>query len=223
MALYPKAQKLLLPESRTQRKITPTQFVAHSIIAPWTVRQLYDYWRNSTNLESHFGIGYDGSVAQYVDTSVRADANAYANNWALSVETASNTKGTDPWTDAQMESLLALMLWVHKTHKIPARLAPSYTAPGFGYHKLHRNWSKSGTVCPGVKRTAQFVDELMPALRKAAAPKPTPMTPLVYTVKKGDTLSGIAAKFKTTVKRLAALNDIKNPDRISVGQKIKLK
>lgn len=174
MALYPGAQKLLLPENRFQAKINPTQFVAHSIIAPWTIRRTYEYWRDSTNLESHFGIDYTGAVGQYIDTGRRADANAYANNWALSVETASNTKGTDPWTDAQMESLLALMLWVHKTHKIPARMAPSYTTPGFGYHKLHRKWSMTGTDCPGVKRTAQFVNDLMPALRKAAAPKPAP-------------------------------------------------
>lgn len=222
MALYPSAQKLLLPESRTQRKITPKQFVAHSIIAPWTIRRTYEFWRDSTNLESHFGIDYSGAVGQYVDTGVRADANAYANNWALSVETASNDKGTDPWNDAQLESLVRLMLWVHRTHKIPVRLAPSYTEPGFGYHKLHRNWSMSGTACPGVKRTAQFRNELMPELvRRANVPKPAP--PATYTVKSGDTLSGIAAKHKTTVAKLVALNKIKDPDRISVGQKLKLK
>lgn len=44
----------------------------------------------------------------------------------------------------------------------------------------------------------------------------------VYTVKSGDTLSGIAAKYGTTYQALASYNGISNPNRISVGQKIKI-
>lgn len=44
----------------------------------------------------------------------------------------------------------------------------------------------------------------------------------VYTVKSGDTLSGIAAKYGTTYKILAEYNGIENPDVILVGQKIKI-
>lgn len=43
-----------------------------------------------------------------------------------------------------------------------------------------------------------------------------------YTVKKGDTLSAIAANFNTTVNNLAALNNISNVDLIYVGQVLKL-
>lgn len=43
-----------------------------------------------------------------------------------------------------------------------------------------------------------------------------------YTVKKGDTLSEIAQKYGTTVSKLVSLNHIKDPDKIYVGQKIKL-
>ena len=45
-------------------------------------------------------------------------------------------------------------------------------------------------------------------------------TPVTYTVKSGDTLAGIAAKFKTTVAKLMAANGIKNPNSIQVGQKL---
>lgn len=43
---------------------------------------------------------------------------------------------------------------------------------------------------------------------------------IVYIVKSGDTLSGIAAKYGTTYQKLAAYNNISNPNLIAVGQKI---
>lgn len=44
------------------------------------------------------------------------------------------------------------------------------------------------------------------------------MATVTYTVKKGDTLSGIAKKYNTTVDNLAKLNNIKNVNLIYVGQ-----
>ena len=44
----------------------------------------------------------------------------------------------------------------------------------------------------------------------------------VYTVVKGDTLWGIAQKYKTTVDALVKANNIKNPDLIYAGQKVKI-
>jgi LysM repeat protein len=41
-------------------------------------------------------------------------------------------------------------------------------------------------------------------------------------VKPGDTLSGIAAQFGTTVKELAKLNGITNPSLIRVGQVLQI-
>lgn len=45
-----------------------------------------------------------------------------------------------------------------------------------------------------------------------------PTTNTRYTVKRGDTLSGIALRYGTTVQNLVNLNGIKNPDLIYVGQ-----
>lgn len=47
--------------------------------------------------------------------------------------------------------------------------------------------------------------------------------PIYYTVKKGDTLSGIAARYGTTYQKLAKTNNIKNPNLIYPGQKIRIK
>lgn len=41
---------------------------------------------------------------------------------------------------------------------------------------------------------------------------------MTYTVKSGDTLSGIAKKYNSTVEALVASNGIKNKDLIYVGQ-----
>ena len=44
----------------------------------------------------------------------------------------------------------------------------------------------------------------------------------VYTVRAGDTLSKIAAKYGTTYQKLASYNGIANPNKINVGQKIRI-
>ena len=43
-----------------------------------------------------------------------------------------------------------------------------------------------------------------------------------YTVRAGDTLSAIAAKYQTTVAKLTALNNLRNPNLIYAGQKLLL-
>ena len=44
-----------------------------------------------------------------------------------------------------------------------------------------------------------------------------------YTIKSGDTLSGIAAKYETTVNAIAQLNGIENPNIIIAGDTIRVK
>ncbi|MEN8654313.1 N-acetylmuramoyl-L-alanine amidase [Streptomyces sp. 21So2-11] len=170
MAWYPGATKMeLQPESDSQAVIRPTQFIVHSVIAPWTARRIYEYWRDSTNLESHFGLGYAGDLGQYIGTETRADANAAANRrpdgtGAVSIETASNLQGSDPWTAQQLEKLIELGVWLHRTHGIPLRVCRSASDPGFGYHRLHPAWAVSGTACPGNARVKQFKETVFPAI-----------------------------------------------------------
>ena len=44
-----------------------------------------------------------------------------------------------------------------------------------------------------------------------------------YTVKSGDTLSAIASKYGTTYQKIAQINGISNPNKIYIGQKIRVK
>lgn len=61
------------------------------------------------------------------------------------------------------------------------------------------------------------VNEILKAKKKKKKKKT-----IIYTVKKGDTLSAIAAKYGTTVKAIAAENKISNVNVIRVGQKLKI-
>ncbi len=57
---------------------------------------------------------------------------------------------------------------------------------------------------------------------KTPNPEPNSANTIIYTVKTGDTLSAIATKFKTTVAKLAELNNIKDIHKIYPEQKIKV-
>ncbi|MFI7329381.1 peptidoglycan-binding protein [Streptomyces rubiginosohelvolus] len=78
------------------------------------------------------------------------------------------------------------------------------------------------TACPGgplyawVKKGAP-----RPGGSDESGTKP-PASSGTYTVKKGDTLTSIATAHKTTVDNLAKLNGLKNPNTISIGQKLKV-
>jgi hypothetical protein len=179
VAWYPNAIKMeLQPESDAQPEIRPTQLIVHSVVAPWDEKRIYAYWRDSTSLESHFGLDYDGSMGQYIGTETRADANAGANRradgtGAVSIETASNTKATDSWTDEQVEELIRLGVWLHQRHGIPLRICRNASDPGFGYHSMFREWSTSGTACPGPARITQFRQVVFPGIVARATGKDT--------------------------------------------------
>ncbi len=53
-------------------------------------------------------------------------------------------------------------------------------------------------------------------------PKPPAKKYVTYTVKRGNTLWGIAKKFDTTIAKIAAINRIKNPNLIYTGEILKI-
>ena len=163
----------LQPESSSQPAIVPTQFILHSIAAPWGPERIYEYWRDSTNLESHFGLGVDGSMGQFLSTETCADANYKANRrpdgtGAVSMETYSDLQHTDPWTEEQIRAIIRVGVWLHRTHRIPLRICRTASDSGFGYHRMFREWSTGGTECPGDARVAQFHSRVFPGIVAAA-------------------------------------------------------
>lgn len=76
-----------------------------------------------------------------------------------------------------------------------------------------------------VTQDTEVVQDSLPVATASPTPNPTSspnVSTKTYTVKSGDTLSGIASRFGTTAKILMDLNGITDPNRIRIGQVIKL-
>jgi N-acetylmuramoyl-L-alanine amidase len=103
----------LLPEWRSQGRITPIAIIDHSIVG--SAMGAWLLFRDSSGLESHFIVRgrrsgvEDGHIWQLMDTGRRADANRNANGYAISIETEDDgDPDTQPWTRAQLQSRLPL-------------------------------------------------------------------------------------------------------------------
>jgi len=79
-------------------------------------------------------------------------------------------------------------------------------------------------VAPSASPTPVPTPEPTPSVAPpSATPDPAPTPQLrTYTMKGGDTLIKVAARFGTTVKALMELNDINNPARIPIGAVLKV-
>jgi N-acetyl-anhydromuramyl-L-alanine amidase AmpD len=164
MALCPFADQLLLPESDRQPNIVPRLVILHSAAGKGS---LYKFFRDSSNLESHFWVGEDGTIEQYIDTRVRADANLKANPFAVSIETESSREATERWGPAQAAAIVRLVRWLCDEHRIPKRKVPTWDGSGIGWHiqfGAPGPWTPVSKSCPGPARVIQARDEIIPAV-----------------------------------------------------------
>ena len=119
-----------------------------------------------------------------------------------------------PLTQNQFDALVSFTyncgLGAFKNSTLRKKLnAKDYT----GAAKEFLRWNKSnGRVLYGLKRRRNAEKALF---------EETPAK-IIYVVKSGDTLSKIASKYGTTYKTLVKVNGIADPDKIYVGQKIKI-
>lgn len=77
------------------------------------------------------------------------------------------------------------------------------------------------TACPGGPLYT-WLQNGAPRPDSDNEPSTKPPTSGTYTVKKGDTLTSIAAAHRATVDALVKLNGLKNPNTLSIGQKLKV-
>lgn len=166
MALCPFAVHELLPENSNQNRINPTTVICHRAVS--SAKSLYGYWNSpGVELESHFYIDEQGTIYQYMDTNVRADANVRANAFAVSIETwdGGNTPDSMGWNAAQVAALKRLIKWICDVHGIKKSPAQTWNGGGIGGHNwFPTEWADGPRGCPGSARNAQLRNDIIPAV-----------------------------------------------------------
>lgn len=85
-------------------------------------------------IEAHFFIGPDGTVEQYLDSSLQAKASTNNNPRAISIQTWDGGDHLASWTHAQQTSLIELLAWCHEVHDIALHRVDVWDGPGIGGH-----------------------------------------------------------------------------------------
>ena len=90
----------------------------------------------------------------------------------------------------------------------------AYKGSYFFLETIKKPYNRGTYTFQGFIYNPSVLDEIKPI---------TPVKePIIYIVKKGDTLNGIAIKYKTTADKIAKDNNIKNKNIIKIGQKLKI-
>ncbi|WNI15583.1 N-acetylmuramoyl-L-alanine amidase [Actinacidiphila sp. ITFR-21] len=114
-----------------------------------------DAWfRNpAAQASSHFGVGKDGRIYQWVDTADRAWAQESGNRAWLSIEHEGNSG--DSLTPAQLAATARVVAWAHAVHGVPLQTTDSVTGRGIGWHGMGGAAWGGHPDCPGNPVKAQ--------------------------------------------------------------------
>lgn len=221
------------PNKNSPRNHKIDTITIHCVVGQCTVETLGNIFApTSRQASSNYGVGTDGKIGMYVEEKDRSwcSSNAANDNRAVTIEVASDTKHPYAVNDRAFAALLDLVTDICKRNGIK-KLVWSTKKTDRVNHKngcnmtVHRDYANKS--CPGdylYNRHGEIAAEVNRRLGVAdtAPDAGAAQGVTVYTVKKGDTLSQIAAKYGTTYQAIAAFNGIKNPNVIRVGQKIKI-
>lgn len=131
-----------LPDSGREPSITMRTVIHHSIVG--SAEGAWQYFAGGTAIESTFIVKKSGYFWQIMSLGEQADANFRANAFAGSIETEDNgDPDRDPWTPAQLETLVWLSLEMRRLRpRIARRKCRSWDDAGLGYHTLFpRQWT----------------------------------------------------------------------------------
>jgi LysM repeat protein len=221
------------PNKNSPRNHKIDTITIHCVVGQCTVETLGNIFApTSRQASSNYGVGTDGKIGMYVDEKDRSwcSSNAANDNRAVTIEVASDTKHPYAVNDRAFAALLDLVTDICKRNGIKKLVWSTKKADRVNHKNgcnmtVHRDYANKS--CPGdylYNRHGEIAAEVNRRLGVAdtAPDAGAAQGVTVYTVKKGDTLSQIAAKYGTTYQAIAAYNGIKNPNAIRVGQKIKI-
>lgn len=153
-----------LPDHGGEPTISPTTHIHHSIVGSGA--GAWGFFANSTSLESTNIVLKSGELWQCMSRREQADANYKANAFAISTETEDNgNPNTDPWTPAQLDTLVWVTLQDIRDFGVARRICPAWDGGGVGYHTLFgapSQWTPSSKTCPGTVRIRQWNDIVIP-------------------------------------------------------------
>lgn len=152
----------------------------------------------------------------------------------IQIEIAGWAKDTHRYSDAWYRQLAAWVEWICNDQGIPKQFPFDFGGvEGYGTGGRYRvSWSRfrdtSGLVGhsnvpynshwdPGNLNQARLL-----SFMGGKPPPPPPPPSKTYTVRRGDTLSGIARKTGCSVAELTRLNGLKDPNEIRAGQVLRL-
>lgn len=174
---------------------------------------LFDWVARYNNAPGSPGVNGSFAMNQYTDSLSAAgvagaiDGDCTMPGWSLQGLTSGQTAAPAPAPVSTPPATSSSDVWVVQAGDTLSRIASAWGVT------VSAVAAANGIPDPNKIYVGQTIHRPGSA---SAAPLPAPAGS--YTVVAGDTLSGIAAKEKTTVAVLVALNHIANPDRIGVGQ-----
>lgn len=176
--LYPRAQvRILYPDDSTPVIDTARlQLCFHTMSGYLMGSEAQWITNGSEGVRSHFGIGgtkdaagSDGKIIQWNALNRQAYAQNNGNPYCISVETSDGAVNGLPWSDAQLNSIVDLIVWFSKLcGKTRPQLASR--AGEFGtitYHQQFDTFNTHNHDCPGSVRRGQLTTVAMPRAIRA--------------------------------------------------------
>ncbi|MDL5143084.1 N-acetylmuramoyl-L-alanine amidase [Bacillus atrophaeus] len=175
---------------------------------------------NTSSTSFHFAVD-DKEVRQGIPTDRNAwhtgdGTNGTGNRESIGVEICYSKSGGARYKAAEERAI-----------KFVAQLLKER---GWGIDRVRKHQDWNGKYCPHRILSEGRWDEVKAAIEKElkalggkTSSSSGSSSGSTYTVKKGDTLSGIAKAQGVSVANLQSWNGIKDPNKIKVGQKLKLK
>lgn len=146
MARFPDAQWRPIPVNYTQNGMGAIYGIVLHIMEG-TLDGSDNWFRNPTaQASSHFGVGKDGRIYQWVDTRDKAWAEASGNPNYISIE--NEGYHGDALTAPQLLSVAKIVAWASRAHGVPFQIADHPGQTGLGYHGMGGSAWGGHIACP---------------------------------------------------------------------------